>query len=194
MDDSLHWPARFGARQHSVRLSEFWKHGQVVDRVFRHYDPRVRQEDPQSVGRHDATHQEPAMKLSMFKSKIHRATVTHADLAYEGSVTIDADLLDAAEILPYEAIHIWNVTRGSRLMTYALPGPRGSGAICVNGAAAHLNKPGDLVILATFAEMSREEARKHRPVVVRVDAQNRQTDDVSEELPGPVLNSLRIVS
>ena len=134
------------------------------------------------------------MRLNVFKSKIHRATVTHADLEYEGSVTVDSDLLDAAEILPYEAIHIWNVTRGSRLMTYALPGPRGSGAICVNGAAAHLNKPGDLVILATFAEMTREEARQHRPVVVRVDAQNRQTDDVSEELPGPVLNSLRIVS
>jgi aspartate 1-decarboxylase len=134
------------------------------------------------------------MRLNVFKSKIHRATVTHADLEYEGSVTVDSDLLDAAEILPYEAVHIWNVTRGSRLMTYALPGPRGSGAICVNGAAAHLNKPGDMVILATFAEMTREEARQHRPVVVRVDAQNRQTDDVSEELPGPVLNSLRIVS
>jgi aspartate 1-decarboxylase len=134
------------------------------------------------------------MRLNVFKSKIHRATVTHADLEYEGSVTVDSDLLDAAEILPYEAIHIWNVTRGSRLMTYALPGPRGSGAVCVNGAAAHLNKPGDLVILATFAEMTREEARKHRPIVVRVDAQNRQTEDMSEELPGPVLNSLRIVS
>ena len=134
------------------------------------------------------------MRLNVFKSKIHRATVTHADLEYEGSVTVDSDLLDAAEILPYEAIHIWNVTRGSRLVTYALPGPRGSGAICVNGAAAHLNKPGDMVILATFADMTREEARQHRPVVVRVDAQNRQSDDVSEELPGPVLNSLRIVS
>jgi aspartate 1-decarboxylase len=134
------------------------------------------------------------MRLNVFKSKIHRATVTHADLEYEGSVTVDSDLLDAAEILPYEAIHIWNVTRGSRIITYALPGPRGSGAVCVNGAAAHLNKPGDLVILATFAEMTREEARRHRPLVVRVDAQNRQTDDISEELPGPVLNSLRIVS
>jgi aspartate 1-decarboxylase len=134
------------------------------------------------------------MRLNVFKSKIHRATVTHADLEYEGSVTVDSDLLDAAEILPYEAVHIWNVTRGSRLMTYALPGPRGSGAICVNGAAAHLNKPGDLVILATFAEMTREEAQQYRPIVVRVDAENRQTDDVSEELPGPVLNSLRIVS
>ena len=134
------------------------------------------------------------MRLNVFKSKIHRATVTHADLEYEGSVTVDSDLLDAAEILPYEAVHIWNVTRGSRLMTYALPGPRGSGCICVNGAAAHLNKPGDMVILATFAEMSQEEARSYKPVVVRVDAKNRQTDDVSEELPGPVLNSLRIVS
>ena len=134
------------------------------------------------------------MRLNVFKSKIHRATVTHADLEYEGSVTVDSDLLDAAEILPYEAIHIWNVTRGSRLMTYALPGPRGSGAICVNGAAAHLNQPGDLVILATFAEMTREEARRHRPLVVRVDAENRQIEDMSEEVPGPVLNSLRIVS
>ena len=134
------------------------------------------------------------MRLNVFKSKIHRATVTHADLEYEGSVTVDSDLLDAAEILPYEAVHIWNVTRGSRLMTYALPGPRGSGCVCVNGAAAHLNKPGDMVILATFAEMSQEEARSYKPVVVRVDAENRQTDDVSEELPGPLLNSLRIVS
>ena len=132
------------------------------------------------------------MKLSMFKSKIHRATVTHADLAYEGSVTIDADLLDAAGILPYEAVHIWNATQGTRLMTYALEGPRGSGAICVNGAAAHLNKPGDLVILATFAEMTPEEARQHKPVVVRVDQSNRQLADKSEEKPGPVLNSLSL--
>ena len=130
------------------------------------------------------------MKLSMFKSKIHRATVTHADLAYEGSVTIDADLLDAAEILPYEAIHIWNATQGTRLVTYALEGPRGSGAICVNGAAAHLNHPGDLVILATFAEMTPEEARQHKPVVVRVDARNRALSDRSDEKAGPVLNSL----
>ncbi len=134
------------------------------------------------------------MRLNVFKSKIHRATVTHADLQYEGSVTIDSDLLDAAQILPYEAVHIWNVTRGSRLMTYALAGPRGSGAVCVNGAAAHLNQPGDLVILATFAEMTGEEARAHRPLVVRVDAENRLTDAVSEERPGPVLNSLHGVS
>jgi aspartate 1-decarboxylase len=130
-----------------------------------------------------------SMKLNIFKSKLHRATVTHADLEYEGSVTIDADLMDAAGILPYEAIHIWNITRGSRLQTYALEGPRGSGAVCVNGAAAHLNKPGDLVILATFAEMTPEEARAYKPTVVRVDPNNRIVD-ISEERPGPVLNSL----
>jgi aspartate 1-decarboxylase len=130
------------------------------------------------------------MKLNVFKSKIHRATVTHADLEYEGSVTIDADLLEAANILPYESVHIWNVTRGTRLQTYALEGPRGSGAVCINGAAAHLNKPGDLVILATFADMTPEEARNYKPVVVRVDRANRPLDDRSEEKPGPVLNSL----
>jgi aspartate 1-decarboxylase len=130
------------------------------------------------------------MKLTMFKSKIHRATVTHADLDYEGSVTIDSDLLQAANILPYEAVHIWNVTRGTRLMTYALEGPAGSGAICVNGAAAHLNRPGDLVILATYAELDPAEARTWKPTVVRVDAKNRATGEVHDELPGPVLNSL----
>jgi len=130
------------------------------------------------------------MKLNIFKSKIHRATVTHADLDYEGSVTIDTDLLEAAQILPYEAVHIWNVTQGTRLVTYALEAPRGSGAICVNGAAAHLNRPGDVIILATFADMTPEEARAHRPVVVRVDRQNRPLADQSEEKPGPVLCSI----
>ena len=89
------------------------------------------------------------MRKQMFLSKIHRATITHADLEYEGSVTIDTDLMDAADILEHEAVHIWNVTQGTRLMTYALRGPRGSGVICINGAAAHLNKPGDLCIIAT---------------------------------------------
>lgn len=130
------------------------------------------------------------MKLNVFKSKIHRATVTHADLDYEGSVTIDAGLLEAAEILPYEAIHVWNVTRGTRLTTYAIEGPRGSGVVCINGAAAHLCRPGDLVILATFADMTPDEARAHLPKVVRVDAQNRRLPDDSPERPGPVLSSL----
>jgi aspartate 1-decarboxylase len=130
------------------------------------------------------------MRLSLFKSKIHRATVTHADLDYEGSVTIDRELMDAADILPNEMVHIWNVTRGTRLVTYALEGPAGSGAVCVNGAAAHQNSPGDLVILATFAEMSREEARTYRPKVVMVDRKNRIVNGDAQERPGPVLNSL----
>jgi len=130
------------------------------------------------------------MRLNVFKSKIHRATVTHADLDYEGSVTIDRDLLDAAQILPFEAVHIWNVTRGSRLVTYALEGPAGSGAVCVNGAAAHMNRPGDLIILATFADMTPEEARAHVPTVVLVDDRNRVTSRTHEEKPGPILRSL----
>ena len=113
------------------------------------------------------------MKLNMFKSKIHRATVTHADLKYEGSVTIDSNLMAAAEILPFEAIHVWNITNGQRLVTYALPGEAGSGIVCVNGAAAHHHKPGDLVILATFAEMTVEEARAFTPQVVRVEKSER---------------------
>lgn len=133
------------------------------------------------------------MRLNVFKSKIHRATVTHADVEYEGSVTIDKDLLDAAGILPFEAVHIWNATQGTRLMTYALEGPRGSGAICVNGAAAHLNQPGDIVILATFADMSPEEARGYRPTVIRVDAKNRIVAGANEEKPGPVLDSIGLL-
>ena len=150
---------------------------------------QVRQVDRHRAGRHGATHQSP-MKLNVFKSKIHRATVTHADLEYEGSVTIDRDLMDAAGILEYEAIHVWNLTRGTRLVTYAIEGPRASGAICVNGAAAHLNRPGDLIILATFADMSPEEAKRHTPLVVRVDGQNRNLEDTRPERAASVLHSL----
>lgn len=131
------------------------------------------------------------MRLHVFKSKIHRATVTHADVAYEGSVSIDADLLDAASIVPHEAVHIWNVTNGSRLLTYALAGARGSGTVCVNGAAAHLNRPGDLVILATFADMDPAEAKAHVPVAVRVDKNNRILSHMGPEVPGPILDSRR---
>jgi aspartate 1-decarboxylase len=127
------------------------------------------------------------MRRTLFKSKIHRATVTHADLDYEGSVTIDGDLMRAANILPYERVHIWNVTNGSRLETYALEGPAGSGLICVNGAAAHHAKPGNVVILATFADaIDEDEARAWKPTVVSVDAHNRiLTDAPGDELPGP---------
>jgi aspartate 1-decarboxylase len=125
------------------------------------------------------------MRRTFFKSKIHRATVTHADLDYEGSVSIDEDLLDASGILEYEAVHVWNITRGSRLQTYAIKGERGSGVICINGAAAHLNRPGDLVILATFAELEEEEARGFKPLVVLVDAENRVVAQDVAELAGP---------
>ena len=125
------------------------------------------------------------MRLTLFKSKIHRATVTHADLDYEGSVTIDEDLMEAAGIWEYEAIHIWNVSRGTRLQTYALRGERGSGVICINGAAAHLNKPGDVVILATFAELEQSEARGFKPTVVLVDRHNKIVSSDLAEVAGP---------
>jgi aspartate 1-decarboxylase len=125
------------------------------------------------------------MRRTLFRSKIHRATVTQADLDYEGSVTIDADLMRAADILPYEKVHIWNRTNGSRLETYALEGAAGSGVICVNGAAAHHSTPGDLVIIATFGEAADEaEARAWRPTVVHVDAKNRIVP-LEGEVPGP---------
>jgi aspartate 1-decarboxylase len=125
------------------------------------------------------------MRRILFKAKIHRATVTQADLDYEGSVTIDVDLLRAADILPYEKVAVWNVTRGTRLETYALEGPSGSGVICINGAAAHLNQPGDLVILATFAEVEEAELAGWKPTVVFVDGNNRIVPGITEELPGP---------
>jgi len=125
------------------------------------------------------------MRLTLFKAKIHRATVTHADLDYEGSVTIDEDLLDASGILEYEAVHVWNITRGTRLQTYAIKGARGTGVICINGAAAHLNRPGDLVILATFAELEPQEVAGFRPTVVLVDGQNRVVDPAAAEVAGP---------
>lgn len=113
------------------------------------------------------------MHLSILKAKIHRATVTEADLNYEGSLTIDQTLLEASGIVPYELIHVWDVTRGTRLITYAMVGAPNSGVICVNGAGAHLVHPGDLVIVASFAEMTVEEARNYKPTIVQVDAQNR---------------------
>ncbi len=125
------------------------------------------------------------MRRTFFKSKIHRATVTHADLEYEGSVTIDANLMDAAGIWDYEAVHVWNITRGTRLQTYAIQGERGSGVICINGAAAHLNRPGDLVILATFAELEESEARAFAPTVVLVDGKNHIVAQDLAEIAGP---------
>lgn len=117
----------------------------------------------------------------MLKSKIHRATVTGADLHYEGSVTIDLDLMEASDIIPYEAVAIWNVTNGSRLETYAIEGERGSGVICLNGAAARLVSPKDLVIIASFVDMPNLEALNHEPKLVFVDENNRMLPSRKED-------------
>lgn len=113
------------------------------------------------------------MKRTLLKSKIHRATVTDADLQYEGSVTIDPELLDAADIVVYERVEIYNITNGSRLSTYAILGEPGAGEICINGAAAHLVNPGDLVIIASYAEYEESEIENHEPRLILVDRQNR---------------------
>ena len=129
------------------------------------------------------------MFRTMMKSKIHRATVTQADLHYVGSVTVDEDLLDAADILPNEQVDIVDITNGARLTTYVIPGERGSGVIGINGAAARLVQPGDLVILISYAMIEDAEARGHRPRVVHVDAANRIVhlgDDAAEPVPGAV--------
>jgi len=112
------------------------------------------------------------MLRTMMKSKIHRATVTQADLHYVGSVTVDEDLLDAADLLPGELVHIVDIDNGARLETYTIAGMRGSGVIGINGAAAHLVHPGDLVILIAYAQMDDAEARELEPSVVFVDASN----------------------
>jgi len=111
--------------------------------------------------------------LTVFKSKLHRVRVTEADLNYEGSVTIDSDLMDAAQILPWEQVNVLNVNNGERFDTYAIRGPRGSGVICLNGPAARLAHVGDLVIILTYAQMEREELLRHTPIVVHVDENNR---------------------
>ena len=116
------------------------------------------------------------MLRTMLKSKIHRATVTQADLHYVGSVTIDADLMDAADLLEGEQVTIVDIDNGARLVTYAITGERGSGVIGINGAAAHLVHPGDMVILIAYGTMEDAEARVYQPRVVFVDADNRKID------------------
>lgn len=113
------------------------------------------------------------MLLNMFKSKIHRATVTEANLNYMGSITIDRELMEAADILPNEKVQVVNVNNGARLETYAIPGGPGSGMVCLNGAAARHVQPGDRVIIISYALMTGEEAMAHRPTVVMVDGENR---------------------
>ncbi|MGP9695187.1 aspartate 1-decarboxylase [Brachybacterium sp. AOP25-B2-12] len=127
------------------------------------------------------------MMRTLLTAKIHRATVTQADLHYVGSVTVDADLLEAAGILENEQVSIVDVTNGARLETYAITGPRGDGGICINGAAAHLVHPGDLVILIAYGQFAEDEARRHRPRIVHVDADNRIVhvgEDPAQAVPG----------
>ena len=127
------------------------------------------------------------MLRTMMKSKIHRATVTQADLHYVGSVTIDADLLDAADILPGELVHIVDIDNGARLETYTIAGERGSGVIGINGAAARLVHPGDLVILIAYAQVTDAEARALEPRIVHVDLTNAIValgNDAAEPVPG----------
>jgi aspartate 1-decarboxylase len=127
------------------------------------------------------------MLRTMCKGKIHRATVTQANLNYIGSITIDQDLLDAANIYPYEKVQVVNVTNGSRLETYTIAGARGSGVICLNGAAARLTAEGDIVIIISYGQFSEEEIRTLEPQIVFVDEQNHLTEKksvpLSEMLP-----------
>ena len=127
------------------------------------------------------------MQRIMMKSKIHRATVTQADLDYVGSVTLDQDLMDAADLLEGEQVAIVDITNGARIETYVIPGSRGSGVIGINGAAAHLVHPGDLVIIISYAVVDDAEARALKPAIVHVDSANRIVrlgDDAAEPVPG----------
>ena len=112
------------------------------------------------------------MTVTMFKSKLHRLRVTQADLYYEGSITIDQELLDTAGLLPYEKVQVVNVNNGSRLETYTIPGEAGERTVCLNGPAARLAAPGDQVIVIAYAELSPQEAQQHHPRVVLVDENN----------------------
>ena len=120
------------------------------------------------------------MQVTMFKSKLHQMVVTEANLMYEGSITIDQDLLDAANLLPYEKVQVVNITNGLRLETYTIAGERGSRVCCMNGAAARLTQIGDRVIIISYAEMSPEEAKSHKPTVVIVDENNNPKKIIDE--------------
>lgn len=125
------------------------------------------------------------MRRFMLKSKIHRATVTEANVDYQGSLTLDQHLLKAADILPFEEVHVWNVTRGTRFRTYAMLGEPGTGVVCTNGAAALLAEKGDLIIIATFTMLEDGELDGFKPRIVFVDGANRITATKHGELAGP---------
>jgi aspartate 1-decarboxylase len=138
------------------------------------------------------------MTITMFKAKLHRLCVTEADLYYEGSITIDEELLDAAGILPYEKVQVVNVNNGSRLETYTIPGERGERTVCLNGPAARLAARGDQVIVISYADMTPEEAETHEPQVVLVNENNdvkesmtlerkKRTPELPDDVPEDVL-------
>ncbi|WP_166239448.1 aspartate 1-decarboxylase [Paenibacillus turpanensis] len=127
------------------------------------------------------------MFRTMMKSKIHRATVTEANLNYVGSITIDEDILDAVDIIANEKVQIVNNNNGARLETYVIAGPRGSGVICLNGAAARLVHIGDIVIIIAYGMMTNEEALSFQPKVAIMDSNNRVIDTVKEEIHGTVI-------
>ena len=122
------------------------------------------------------------MQRTMLKSKLHRATVTDANLEYEGSISIDRSLSDAADFLLFERVEIYNITNGARFATYVIEAPRGSGEICVNGAAAHLVRPGDKVIIASYVNLSDAEAKAWVPKVILLDGENRPKAEKSATL------------
>lgn len=126
------------------------------------------------------------MQRKFLSAKIHRARVTHADLNYEGSITLSPELLRAANMRPYEAVHVWNVTQGTRFETYIIVGEPNTADISVNGAAAHLVAINDIIIIATFVQLTDAEAQSHVPIAVFVDEQN-QVKSIREEVPGPKL-------
>ena len=129
------------------------------------------------------------MLLKMLQGKIHRATVTQANVQYEGSITVDQDLLQATGILEHEAVQVWNVNNGQRFETYTIKGAAGSGVVCVNGAAARLVSPGDLVIIAAFRQFTEQEASRQRPKLVFVDNHN-HIREIRPEVAGPQVVSL----
>ena len=124
------------------------------------------------------------MTIEMFKSKLHMLTVTQADLYYEGSITIDEDLLDVAGLLPYEKVQIVNVNNGSRLETYTIPGERGKRDVCLNGPAARLTSVGDRIIVISYAHMTPEEARNHKPRTVLMGRDNVPSKVIADSVPG----------
>ncbi|AET61367.1 MULTISPECIES: aspartate 1-decarboxylase [Paenibacillus] len=127
------------------------------------------------------------MFRTMMKSKIHRATVTEANLNYVGSITIDEDLMETSDLLENEKVQIVNNNNGARLETYVIPGPRGSGVICLNGAAARLVQPGDTVIIISYASMSNEEAKTYKPTVVFVDEHNKPAQTANKEVHATIM-------